>query len=83
MYEEKELRQFDRWGVARPSHDPHGTIEEIRANLKRANTSNWRLEGNVLYADSDFGPLVQTIPTDYICKGTDDQGLPILVKIGA
>ena len=81
MFDEKELRQYDRWGKARPTSDPHGTPEEIRANMKRAVTSNWRLEGNVLHADSDFGPIVQTIDPGYICKGTDDEGLPILVKL--
>jgi hypothetical protein len=81
VHDEKTLQEFDRWGKARPTSEGHGTPEEIRANLKRAQCSNWRLEGNVLYADTDFGPLVQTIPTNYICRGTDSEGLPILAKL--
>lgn len=83
MFDEKELKQFDRWHKARPTSDAHGSPEEIRANLKRAKVHKWWLEGNELKADTDFGPLVQTIPPNYICHGTDDQGLPILEKIQA
>jgi hypothetical protein len=81
MHDEKELRQFDRWGKERPSHEPHGTAEEIRANLKQAVASSWRMEGNQLIAETQYGPLVQSVPTDVICRGMDDQGLPILVKL--
>lgn len=72
---------FSRWGKDAPAHYPHGTPDEIRANLKPVNPRNWRLEGNELIADTDFGRLVQFIPTNYICKGTDEDGLPILVKL--
>lgn len=81
MHDEQTLAWFDRMGKQRPTSDAHGTPEEIRANLRRVQTTNWKLEGNVLTADTDQGPLVQTIPTNYICKGTDDDGLPILVKL--
>ena len=81
MHNEQELKQYDRWGVRRPEHIPHGTAEDIRANLKRLETTNWRLEGNKLIADTDQGPLVQFIPTNYVCRGTDEQGLPILDKL--
>lgn len=81
MHDEKELKWFDRVGAARPTHQPHGTIEDIRAALKTAKCTNWRMEGNVLYADTEFGPLVQTMPTDVICHGTDAQGMPILTRI--
>lgn len=72
---------FQRWGKEPPAHFPHGTTDEIRANLKQAKCTNWRMEGNKLMADTDFGPLVQIIPTNYICHGTDDKGMPILVKL--
>lgn len=81
MHDEKELRWFDRVGVARPTHEPHGTIDDIRAQLKQAKCHNWHMVGNVLHADSDFGPFTQTLPTDVICKGTDKNGLPILTRI--
>lgn len=85
MFDEKYLQWYDKIGKARPSSDAHGTPEEIRANLRQVSTSNWRLEGNLLIADTEhgIGTLKQTIPTDYICKGTDAEGLPILVKLGA
>jgi hypothetical protein len=81
MHDEKELRWYDRMGVQRPSHQPHGTIEDIQASMSQAKAKNWRMEGNKLIADTDMGELVQWLPTDIICKGTDDQGLPILTRI--
>lgn len=81
MHDEKTLQWFDRIGKERPTHEPHGTAEEIRANLKRAVASSWRMEGNHLIAETQYGPLVQTVPTDVICHGMDDQGYPILVKL--
>lgn len=69
-------------GRERPSHEAHGTPEDIRGSLKRAHAYSWHMEGNELVADTDLGPLRQMIPTDYICLGSDEQGLPILKKIG-
>lgn len=86
MHDEKELKWFDRMGKNRPTHEEHGVVDTwenpLSEQLPRLKTRNWRLEGNTLIADTDQGPLVQTIPTNYICKGTDDKGMPILVKIG-
>lgn len=81
MYDEKELKEFDKWGVARPTIEKHGTIEDIRANLKSVNPRNWRLQGNHLIADTDLGELRQTIPTNYILTGTDENGLPTFKKL--
>ena len=81
MYSDQELKQFDRLGINRPSHFAHGTEDDIRANLKELRPKSWRLEGNRLIGETEMGPLVQMIPTDYILKGTDDKGLPILEKI--
>lgn len=80
MHDEKTVQWFKRMGVAPPSTDVHGTPEEIRANLKQARTFNWRLEGNLLTADTDFGPLAQTIPTDMILVG-EEGGLPVFRKL--
>lgn len=77
----KEDRQYIKWGVAPPEHQAHGTPEEIRANLKAAECTNWRLDGNKLTADTNFGTLVQYIDPSYVCDGTDNNGLPILRKI--
>lgn len=83
--DEKELKQYDRWGKDRPSHEEHGVVDTwenpLSDNLKSGNARNWRMEGNHLKADTDFGPLDQVISTDYICLGTDEKGLPILKKV--
>lgn len=66
-----------------PATYPHGTEEDIRNNLRQLKPDSWRMEGNKLIGMTDMGDLVQYLPTDYICKGTDDNGLPILEKIKA
>lgn len=81
MHDENELKQFDKWGKPRPSHEPHGTAEDIRANLKRLDCSGWRLEGNLLKCDTDMGELCQTIDPSYILLGVDESGLPIFRKL--
>lgn len=73
----KIVKQFEEWGATPPTSEDHGTIEEIRSNLRPANPTNWRQEGNKLIADTDFGPLVNHIPTDHILTGVDDKGLPV------
>jgi len=64
-----------------PTTTPHGTDNEIRKNLTPLKATNWRMEGNQLIADTDYGRLVQRISTDVICKGTDKYGLPILEPV--
>lgn len=81
LYSEKELEQFDRWNVPRPSHLPHGTDEDIRKNLKPMKAMSWRLEGNKLIAETEFGPVVNFLPTEYIMEGIDEKGLPKLRKL--
>ena len=81
IHSDNYLKWFDRHGKARPSHDPHGTEDDIRKNLKPLKTRNWRLEGNMLVADTDMGRLTQRIPPDYICLGDDEDGNPLLQKI--
>lgn len=79
--DEKVLKEFQKWGKTPPSHDPHGTPEDIRANLRKLLPTKWTLEGNRLMGMTEAGPYCQFIPTDYILKGTDKKGLPILEKI--
>lgn len=76
-----EITQFKEWGVPLPSRDIHVKDEDIVKNLQPANPRNWRLEGNVLKADTDFGSYAHQIPTDYIMDGVDDNNLPILRKL--
>lgn len=75
------VREFERWGAAPPSSDSHGTEEEIASNMKRLLPNKWHLDGNRLIGETEMGPLVQFIPTDYILTGVDEQGLPMLTKV--
>ena len=81
MINDKILKEFEKWGKRPPSSEPHGTEEDIRNNMKQLLPNQWRLEGNILKGKTQMGELVQRIPTDYILKGTDERGLPILEKI--
>jgi hypothetical protein len=81
MYEHEDTEWFRKLQLAPPSVAPHGTDEDIRAQLKPLKTWGWTLAGNQLTAQTDHGPLTQTIPTGFICMGTDEKGLPILEKI--
>lgn len=72
---------YARWGVEAPSHDAHGTIEEIRERMERVKASKWYMEGNELVAETDHGPVRQRISTDYILVGVDKNNLPVLRKV--
>lgn len=76
---EKELNQYDRWGVERPAHIEHGAFDP--ENLVPTTTKKWWVEGNYLMAETNHGLLAQRIPVDYICTGTDENNLPILKKV--
>jgi hypothetical protein len=76
-----ELESFKNWGVPLPDRQPHGTDDEVRANMQSLKPTNWRQQGNRLIADTEVGELSQTIPTDYILVGTDDKGLPKFKRI--
>lgn len=68
-------------GAAPPIFNVHGTDDDIRSKLKPLKATSWRSEGNKLIGTTEMGEIVQFIPTDYICKGIDEEGLPILEKI--
>lgn len=77
----KVQKEFEKWKKTPPSVAEHGTEAEIKEKMTKLMPNSWRLEGNKLIGDTDVGPLVQLIPTDYILKGTDKKGLPIFEKI--
>lgn len=84
--DKKQLKEYEKWKKAPPTLQSH-QIEDSKEHplseqLLPANCRNWRLEGNELCCDTDFGPLRQRIPTSYIMKGLDKNGLPNLVKVG-
>ena len=66
--------------MKRPEH-AEWSMEDLEKNMKKLKPNSWRLEGNKLIGETEFGPLVNYIPTDYICKGSDADGLPILEKV--
>lgn len=82
--DEKTRKEFEKWGEPAPAHDEHGedTWEHpVSEKLVPAKCWNWHMEGNQLKCDTDLGPLSQTIPTGYICLGTDENNLPILKEL--
>lgn len=81
MHDPQTIKEFQSWGKLPPTHTPHGTPEDIRANMQKLRPKSWKLDGNRLTGMTEMGMISQFIPTDYICKGTDENGLPILEKI--
>lgn len=81
IYEPADADFLRKLEIEPAKFNVHGTDDDIREHLKPLKTRNWRLEGNQLSCDTDMGPLTQTIPMGYICKGTDTNGQPILQKI--
>ena len=72
---------YKKMGVKPPTSEPHGTEDDIKSNLVPLKPKEWRLEGNLLIAETEHGTHAQTIPTNYILTGTDDDGLPIFKKV--
>lgn len=81
---DQDLSWFDRMGKARPTHDEHGVVDTrenpLSEQLISGKPRNWRMVGNMLHCDTDFGPMAQRIDPAYICLGEKD-GLPILKKV--
>lgn len=80
-YDDRTLREFKKWGQPLPSHKTHGTEDEIRDKMEQLLPNSWHMEGNKLVGRTKMGPLIQWLPTDYICLGTDENGLPVLKKV--
>ena len=84
MHNENDLKSFDKMGINRPSRDKHGEDSwenPMSDKLLPGNPRNWRMQGNKLICDTDFGELVKFMPTDVILMGTDDNNRPILKNI--
>lgn len=82
MLDEATRAWFERHGLKQPEHIKHDlTPDDIATKVQPVKPTGWRAEGNRLIADTDMGQLVQFFPTDYIFKGTDANGLPILEKL--
>jgi hypothetical protein len=72
---------FVKHDLTPPASISHGNEDEILKNIQSMKVKSWHLQGNKLIGEADAGRVMQTIPTDYICKGTDKNGLPILEKV--
>lgn len=82
--DEKLVKYYKMLGVQLPAVESHGvdSPESPQSDrLKKEIPTNWRLEGNKLIGDTEFGPIAQMIPTDVLLVGTDSEGLPIFKKI--
>lgn len=64
-----------------PTAVPHLTEEEIKEHMKPMLPNKWRMEGNLLIAETENGTHAQTIDPSYILVGTDDKQMPIFRKI--
>lgn len=73
---------YEALGVDPPSHTDHGaTVDDLRSRLKPVTRTNWRLVGNQLTCDTEWGELVQSIDPGYILTGTDEAGKPVFKKL--
>lgn len=75
----EELQNFKDWGVPLPTRDAH--VKDGEQVFEKPQLTNWRMQGNVLKADSVLGTHGWYLPTDYILDGTDENNLPKLRKL--
>ena len=81
MQDGQARKFFEKHGLTPPTSEAHGTEDDIARNLTPQKVQRWWLEGNQLKGETSSGVFGQTIPSNYICKGIDDKGKPILKKI--
>lgn len=72
---------YEQEGKELPSSQAHGSDDDIRQKMVKLLPNSWHMSGNQLIGQTEMGRLVQHLPTNYICTGTDEKGLPILKKI--
>ena len=80
----EEIQNFKDWKVPLPTRDSHGSDSPdnpISSQLTKLQPRNYRQEGNKLIADTDFGELVNFLPTNLILTGTDKAGLPTFKQV--
>lgn len=80
-YYHPDADQFRKWDAPAPTAIPHLTEDEIKEKLKPMLPAKWKLSGNQLIAETENGTHAQTISTDYILVGTDENQMPIFRKI--
>ena len=76
-------KYFEKLGISPPTRDNHGTIDDISEQLGRKMKHDWRQRGAVLFCVAcPYEHATEPRFTNSILQGTDDNGLPILKKIG-
>ena len=82
MLPERELKWYDKHGKTRPDHQAHLRDDQISDSIQKLTPHTWRQEGNKLIGEvADGTRFVQTIPTDRLLSGVDDDGLPTFRKV--
>ena len=70
---------YVKLGVPPPSHDEHGTEEDISQQLGKKNLHEWRQKGAVLYCIScPWEHATEPRFINHILQGTDKNGMPIM-----
>lgn len=73
---------YTRMGAKPPESIPHGTEEDITANLSGTVHGDWVQMGNTLICRKcPNHHQTEPIPVDRFLAGTDDRGYPILTKL--
>jgi len=74
---------YNKFKMTPPSTVSHGTEDNVLERMTKLKPTDWRMEGpGKLVAQTELGKLVQFVNPNLICKGTDEDGSPILAKIG-
>lgn len=79
--DDQTRKWFEKYKLAPPSSDSHGTEDEIAQNRTPIKPYKWVLEGNKLIGISEQGTFAQFIPTNYILDGMDENNMPKLREI--
>lgn len=85
MADKKPFNWYEHHGLKPPEHIPFMTEEEMERKFAeiRANTKHggWKQQGNFIWCTKCPNQHGDSIPVEYLLKGTDAAGLPILTKI--
>lgn len=79
----KEDSFYTKAGVTPPSHEAHLTEDEISEQLATPRKHLWFQRGAQLFCSScPWEHATEPLFRDYLLIGTDDNGKPLLKKIG-
>lgn len=84
MQSKKQNNDFyQKLGVEAPSHEAHGTQEELERKFAENRTHGhiWQQRGSFVVCTSCPFEHSFSVPTSKILKGTDEKGMPILESI--